>query len=309
MVATSAPTLLSSIFNYGLPCTGSPAPVTNDFPGLIAAGTTSSTVRVTEAFSTAFASKQASADSGVRFLVNISGYTASSTIYVPDMIVGNRSSAPTTAGQIIGVANGGTYDPSQNPLLLARVTNADSTGAGGTPFLLIAPGSTTSFTSVSQVPLVNGSGTVTYEVINADGSAVESAQIPVFVSVPASNCATPPANKLSAMLAPVSAVSVPTQTDPVPRFVSAIPPSDCTALGDCTAPYFPLLQVDSTSVTITGSSQGPVVKGFITLTNGGSNQYNFSVTKTYLPATGQSSADWLTLNAASGVVGPAAGVT
>lgn len=308
LVATSAPSLLASVFNYGLPCTGSPAPVTNDFPGLVAAGTVSSTVRVTEASASAFAIKSASADNGVRFLVSLSGYTSSSTVYVPDIIVGNGGTAPTSAGQFGPVASGGTYYPGQ--LLLARVINADSTGVGGTPFLGVAPGAITSFASISQVPLVNGAGSVTYEVIGANASQIETAQIPVFVSVASFNCAaTPPANNLSVSMAPVSSVSIPTQTDPIPRFIASAPPSDCGQLGDCSASYFPILRTSTTSITLKGSSQGPVQKDFITVTNGGSNQFTFTVTKTYLTNAGLSSVDWLTLNAASGVVGPSAGVS
>jgi uncharacterized protein (TIGR03437 family) len=308
VVATSATSLLSSVFNFGLPCAGSATPATNDFPGLIAAGTVSSTVRVTEASPVAFALKSGTADTGVRILVNISGYPANATVYVPDVIVGNRGTAPTTAGTLGAASNGGTYTPGQNQLLLARVVNADATGAGGIDFLLIPPGSAASFTSVSQLPLVNGSASVTYEVIDANGAFVDSAQIPIFVALPASNCSTTPANVLGAELAPVSTVSIPTQTDPIPRFIASTPGSDCAAIGDCTASFFPVLQVAPSSITLNSSSQGPSQTVFIAITDGGSNQFTFNATSAYQPTTGQSSANWLTLAATSGVVGPSAGV-
>jgi len=308
LVATSVPTLLASIFSYGLPCTASPAPTTNDFPGLINAGTVSSTVRVTEAAATAFTSKDTGADSGMRFLVTLSGYGSNSTVYVPDMIVGSRGTAPTSSGQFGTVANAGVYLSGQ--LLLARVINADSSGAGGTPFLTIPPASGTAFSSISQVPLVNGSATISYEVISANPAFVDSAQIPVFVSVPASNCAAAaPANNLAVSLAPVSIVAIPSQTDPVPRFLAGVPPSDCPTLGDCSASYFPSMRTSTTAITLNGSSQGPAQTDFVAVTNGGSNQFTFIITKAYQPATGQSAVDWLTLNASSGTVGSTAGVS
>jgi uncharacterized protein (TIGR03437 family) len=307
-VAISAATLLSSVLNYGVPCIGSPAPATADFPGLIAGGAASSTVRITEANPAAFAPKSAGADFGVRFVVKLSGYGSNSTVYVPDVVVGNRG-LPTNSGAFGSSASGGTYTFGLNQLLLTRVSNADSAGLGGTLFLVGPPGGATSFTSVTQVPLINGAGYVTYEVLDGNPGLTDSAQIPVFVVAPPGNCTAPLANTLGATLAPVSAVAVPTEGDPIPRYVSSTPGSDCQLLGDCSAPYFPILQVDPTSLTLNGSSLGPVQTSFITLTDGGSNQLSFTVATAYQPATGQSAANWLSLNATSGVVGPTADAT
>jgi uncharacterized protein (TIGR03437 family) len=310
VVAISAPTLLASYFNYGLPCTGSPAPASIDVPTLIATGTASSTLRVTEASLAGFTPKTPGADFGVRILVTISGYGSNSTVYVQDVIVGNRAQSPTTTGALGGIANGGTYVPGQNTLLLARVVGADATGVGGTPVLTVPPGGTTSIGSAFQVPLVNGSGTVTYEVIDASNAFIDSAQIPVYVAVAASSCAmTPSTNTLAASLAPVSTVSIPTLTDPIPRYISSVPGSDCATLGDCSAAYFPILQVSPSALTLNGQSQAFPQTAYITVTNGGSNQLSFNVTTAYQPTTGQSSANWLTLSSNSGVVGPTSGVT
>jgi uncharacterized protein (TIGR03437 family) len=310
IAATSGPTLLSSVFNYGLPCTGSPAPTTTDMLGLIAAGTSSSTVRVTEATPAAFSRKTSGADFGTRFLVNLSGYPSTATIYVPDVIVGNRASSPTTSGALGQLASPGVYDPSQAPLLLARVVGADATGLGGAAVLTAPPGSTTSITTAFQVPLSNGAATVTYEVVDASAAFIDSAQIPVYVVLAATNCSgTPASNSLAPSLAPTSTVSIASQTDPIPRYVATVPGSDCTTLNDCSASYFPVLQFSPGSVTLSGASQGPAQTGFITLTNGGSNQFSFSASVAYVPATGLSSANWLSLNASSGVVGPTAGVS
>ena len=96
--SASGPTSAASVFNYGLPCTGSPTPATVDIPTLISTGTLSSTVRVTEASIAAFQPVTASADFGVRIKLNLSGYPSGATVYVPDVIVGNRASTPQLRG-------------------------------------------------------------------------------------------------------------------------------------------------------------------------------------------------------------------
>lgn len=309
VVAIGASTLASSVFNYGIPCLGSAAPSTNDFPGLISAGTVSSTVRVTEASPAAFGPKTPGADFGVRFLINITGYGSNATVYVPDVIVGNRGTAPTTAGAFGFSASGGTYTPGLNQLLLVRVNGADATGNSGTTFLLTPPAVATSFTSVTQIPLVNGAASVTYEVLDANPGLIDSAQIPVYVVVPPSSCSAPLANTLGATLAPASTVTIPSQTDPIPRYVSFVPGPDCLILTDCNASYFPVMQVSPTSLTLSAPSLGQPQVGLITLTDGGSNAFNFTVTTAYQTASGLTSANWLTVDPLSGLVGPGAGVS
>ncbi len=189
-VAQGFPSLLSSVLNYGVPCAGSPStplPATVDFNALIAAGTVSSTVRITEASVNAFAPKQPTADFGVRFLVNISGYGPNAQVYVPDVIVGNLPASPTSAGAFNLAPNGGTYTANNNQLLLTRVNGADPTGAGGALFLA-APPIAKSFSSVTQLNLVNGAGYVVYEVLAANPGVIDTAQIPVFVVVPPTTC-------------------------------------------------------------------------------------------------------------------------
>ena len=317
-VAAAGPTLASSVFNYGVPCMGSPAPATIDIPTLISTGTASSTIRVTEASPAAFQPKPTTvgilADFGVRIKLSLSGYPSGATVYVPDVIVGNHGSVPTTSGVFGSTPAGGTYAPGGDALLLVRVPNADATGNGGAPLFSAPPGVATAYTTAFQVPLTNGAGTVTYEVVDANNTVTDSGQIPVYVAVPAFSCTgTPPNNTLAASVAPVSTVAVATQTDPIPRYISSVPGSDCTIIGDCTAAYFPRLQVAAgvsspPAITLTGYSQGPKQNGYITLTDGGSNQYAFTASVTYQQNSALSSANWLTLSPVTGVVGPTAGV-
>jgi uncharacterized protein (TIGR03437 family) len=317
-VGLSVPTLLTSSVNYGIPCTGSPLPASTDFPGLIGAGTTASTVRVTEASPSSFAPRFGNADSGVRILVQLSGYGSNAQVFVPDVIVGNLSPSPTSAGLFGASANGGSYTPGNNQVLLARVSGADSTGAGGVPVLPGAPIQTQAFTTVTTVSLTNGAGSVTYEVIAANGALTDSAQIPVFVSAPASSCAVPQVTTLTATVAPTSTASIPTETDPIPRFVATTPGSDCNIIGDCSAPYFSSLQVGVTSLAYSSSSLGPIQNSLVAISNGGTAQMPFSVSASYVTATNQSVANWLSINGnavtstsgvlVTGVVNPQAGI-
>ena len=58
-------------------------------------------MRVTEASPAAFSTKAAGADTGVRILVNLSGYGVGASVYVPDAIVGNDGTLPTTGGSVL----------------------------------------------------------------------------------------------------------------------------------------------------------------------------------------------------------------
>lgn len=311
------PTLLSSVINYGIPCTGSPLPTTIDFPSFIAAGATSSTVRLTEGSRVAFAPidttvPAGSVDTGVRFLVQISGYGANARVFVPDAIVGNDGTIATSGGAFSTPINGGSYTPGSNQLLLARVNGANAAGAGGT-LAFTTPGAPTSFTSVSEIILTGGAGYAVYEVLDSNPATVEWAQVPVFLSVPANNCSTSAQATLAPELAPVSTVAAATQTDPIPRFIATTPGSDCTVIGDCTATYFPVLKISPATITLNGASLGQPQTAFITVGNGGSSQLNFSASTTYQTATNQSVANWLTINGSTGTVigalNPLAGIT
>jgi uncharacterized protein (TIGR03437 family) len=315
------PALLASVLNYGVPCEGSPLPSTLDFPSLLAAGTRVSTIRVTQSDAGLFLAKSGSADTGTRFLVSLSGYGANAQVYVPDVITGNSTPVPTSAGAFGIPASPGTYSPNNNQFLLARVAGADATGAGGTLFLSTAPVTVQTFNSVTQVPLVNGVGTVTYQVQVAIPGVLNSAQIPVFVVAPATNCPAVQANTLGVSMAPVSNVSVATQTDPIPRFLPVNPPSDCSINGDCGAGYFPVLQVAPGSISLSSSSLGPQQTGYITVTDGGphATQLDITASANYVVGANQSPANWLSINGTAvkgttptrviGVVDPASGIS
>jgi uncharacterized protein (TIGR03437 family) len=298
-VGTGQLSLLDSVINHVIPCAGSSLPTNSGFAfsDLITAQTAFSTLRVTESFAGAFAAKSGIQTNGMRILVTLSGYGNNAVVYVPDAIVGVTGSTPTSAGDYgTQTVSAGTYYPNLGNFLLARVNGPDNTGNGGAD-AFYAPTSPTTFSTVTQIPLTNGSGSVVYEVVDPGYlTKIETAQIPIFVAAPASSCPSTLNPVISASLAPVSTVNIPTQTDPVPRFITTTPPLDCTQIGDCTASYFPSLQVSTTTLTFTGSSAGPALTGSFVVGNGGSGVLSFTESISYINGSGWLSITGTTLN-------------
>lgn len=191
----------------------------------------------------------------------------------------------------------GQYVPGSNTLVLIRVNGADATGAGG--FAVSAPQGSgpQTLNSVSEVALTNGSGFVVYEVADGNAGIQESAQFPTFITLASVNA---PATAMeSVSLAPVSQASTASATAPIPRFVAGVAPSDCTALGDCNASYFPKLMADATPIQISAiANGGPMTSntGYITVRNGGGGLLAWSVAITY-----QSGSGWLFVDYPAGV--------
>jgi len=311
LVGQAVSTLLESQVINGIPCAGSPLPTDNPltFNSFINNNSSSSTIRLTEANPASFfpdssypgAAYPAGVTNGMRVLVNLSGYGASPSVYVPDAIVGSTGTIPTSGGAYRSSINPGTYSPGQNQLLLALVKGADATGAGGALSFTI-PATQTTFSAVTQIPLVSGKGYAVYEVLDSNLNVAESAQVPVFLVAAANTCATSGAVALQAAVAPISNDAQPSVGDPVTRYVATTPANDCTAVGDCSANYFPILNVSPASVTLNGRSQGSNQLGFITVGDGGSSQLTFTATVTYQTASGLSSANWLSLSGSTSPV-------
>ncbi|HEY3825758.1 MAG TPA: hypothetical protein VGL82_14435 [Bryobacteraceae bacterium] len=294
LLASSHASLLDTVINNGVLC-GSPPPATMDFPGLAAVGTSSSTVRVTEGYSSAFLPKGPTDDAGVRILLSLAGYNSDAQVYVPNAIVGNTGLISTSAGAFGFTFNAGTYTPGSHELLLMLVNGADVTGAGGT-WASAVPTNMTTFASVTQIPILNGAGYAVYEVVDSNPILTEWAQIPVFYSVPLTNCSASIADTLTPELAPVSTVSIATPTDPIPRFIAATPGPDCQQVGDCGAGFVPQLSVGQTAITLNGSSAGLVQTATEQVVNSGSGQFTFLLSLAY-PSVG---ANWLSISPTSG---------
>jgi len=293
VVAIGHASLLDAVVNNGIIC-GSPPPPTLDFPGLSAAGTISSTVRVTEGFSGSFLPKSPTADTGVRILVNLSGY-GNTQVYAPQAIVGSSGVSPTSAGAFGSPFSAGGYIPGSKQLLLVLVNGAGANGLGGT-WALPAPTIATFYSAVTQIPLTNGNGYAVYEVVDSNPAIIEWAEIPFFLATPLANCPATEQAALAPELEPVSTVSTATTTDPIPRFIASTPGPDCQVLGDCAA-YLPQLSVSQTTVTLNGSSLGLPQTMTDQVINSGAGQMLFNVSIAY-PSGGanSASANWLSVS-------------
>jgi uncharacterized protein (TIGR03437 family) len=298
-VASAQQGLLATNMDTAVTCVGSPTPSSLSLGNLFSAQTAVATTRVTEGFPASFQPKDPTSDTGTRFLLSYSNVPANAAIYVPDAVAGSGALVPTSGGDLGTPAAVGQYAQSSQTLLLVRVLNTDSTGLGGTFVTLPAPNSSgvLVLNGANPVPLTGGAGYAVYEVVAANPSAVESAQIPNFFSIPANS---PPSTSNGTLsLAPVSTVGSASTTAPVPRFVAVTPPSDCAAVGDCSANYYPKLQATATTLQATAVAGGPnFAVGNITIRNTGGGVLDWSASVTYA-----SGAGWLTFTQPFGVDG------
>jgi uncharacterized protein (TIGR03437 family) len=296
VVANAQPGLLATLYNRGnITCVGSPLPATLTLSNLFAQGTNFASARLTEGFAAAFQVRGPGDDTGTRFLLQYSGFPAGAQLYVPDMVAGSTAAVPTSGGDLGLPQAVGQYVPGSGTLLLVRVPYADSNGAGYPVAAPTGPGPIL-LNSVSQVTLTNGSGYVVYEVVDANPSLRESAQIPSFIGMPA-NSAPATANE-SVMLAPVSQLTTASATAPIPRFFAVTPASDCTSLGDCSASYFPQLSVKAAGpILLTAIAGGAVSSdpGYIPIQNAAGGILHWTATVQYLSGSG-----WITLDNTSG---------
>lgn len=291
--------LLSIGATTSIRCTGSALPATTDLPSLFAAGTRFVSTRVTEGYAQAFTPKDPFSDTGTRILVSYTGFPTGARLFIPDVIAGSSALQPTAGGDLGAPQTGGAYAPSAaGSLLLARVSGADARGAGGTPvYMPASPGSgAVAFTSASEVPLANGAGAAVYEVVDANPYAREGAQFPTFLGLGPQSSANPVTATETVSFAPVSTVAVASASEPVPRYLATPPPSDCGAVGDCGANYFPSLQVDAASLQFAAVSGGAAQIQFVPFRNQGGGVLQFADSIFFY----QSGAGWLSVDPPSG---------
>ena len=298
VVAYSQAGMFASLSSTGISCYGSPVPDTLDLPNLFAAGTALASTRVTEGFATAFEARTAGLDTGTRFLVNYSGFPATTHLYIPDAVAGSDALVPTAGGDLNLPQAVGQYLPGSGALVLVRVTGADSTGAGG--FAVAPPQGAGPVTlgSVSEVLLTNGSGYAVYEVAAANPSVQETAQFPTFISLP--RFTAPAVAQETIALAPVSSVTTASATAPVPRFAAVAMQSDCQLFGDCTASVasLPKLLVEASPILIGAVAAGGAMTsppGSFNVHNAGGGSMAWSISVIYQGGTG-----WVVFDPPSG---------
>jgi uncharacterized protein (TIGR03437 family) len=295
VIAYPRTSLFATLYGNDVPCTGSALASTTSLTALFAAKTVFASTRITEGFAGAFAARGAGDDTGTRFLISYSGFPATAHIYIPDRVAGSSALVPTAGGDM-GVQQAvGQYVPGSGTSLLVRVQGADATGAGGIPLAAPSGFGPALLDSVSEVPLTNGTGYAVYEVADNNTTVLESAQFPVFVSVPNATAAAVAQERLS--YAPVSSVMSASISAPVPRFIAQTPPSDCNVLGDCQAGYFPKLSIDPTYVQLTAIAGAAMTSGpgYIPVQNSGGGIMNWTALVSYATGSG-----WLTLDYTSG---------
>jgi uncharacterized protein (TIGR03437 family) len=286
--------MFSSMASTGISCYGSPVPDTLSLPNLFAAGTALASTRVTEGFATAFEARAAGDDTGTRFLINYTGFPATAHLYIPDTVAGSGALQPTSGGDMNLPRAVGQYLPGSGALVLVRVVDADATGAGGSAAAAPQGAGPVTLSSVSEVPLTNGSGYAVYEVAAANPNLVESAQFPTFVALP--RFTPPTVAQETIALAPVSTVTTASETAPIPRFTAVAPQSDCQMFGDCAAPVVavPKLLLEATPIRISAvEAGGPMTSapGSFRIHNTGGGSMGWSITVIYQGGTG-----WLTFD-------------
>ena len=295
-VATAQTAFYATLDDTGITCTGSALPSTLNMASLFAAQTAFASTRITESFGGAFLLRAAGQDNGTRFLINYSGFPANASLYLPDLVAGSDALVPTAGGDLGVPQAAGQYVPGSGTLLLARVTGADSTGTGGTPFPTPTGSNPVTLNSVSPVPLTSGSGYAVYEVVDSGSIVRESAQSPTFFGIPQVTAASVAQESIAP--APVSSVYTASPTAPIQRFAAVTPASDCALLGDCQASYFPHLSVDNTPIQLTevnGTETGNLA--YIPIQNTGGGILNWTDSVVY-----QTGSGWLNLYNAPGSV-------
>ncbi len=258
-------------------------PETRSFLEMAAAGRFS-TLRVTEGFPTAFLSRQAGEDQGVRVLLRYTGLPAGIQVAVPDSIAGSNALQPTSAGDLGRPASAGRYLSSS--LLLVRVRDTDAFGGGGA-LVPLPPvtGGVIELDTVSSLEVRNGAAMAVYEVVQANPNALEHAQIPTFLGwIPGAQINAAFA-QLEVYLAPQAVAGGAAW---VPRFVPVMPPLDCSLLQDCMAGYFPRLVVDAPSLSFSAEAGAGHQIEFIRVLNQGGGAMDWTVSVTY-----RSGSNWL----------------
>ena len=287
--------LLANVVSGTVQCAGSPLPPAISVSNLFAAGTRVSSMRVTEGFGNAFRKKDPLSDTGTRIMLNYSGFPAGSRLFVPDAIAGSDAVAQTSAGDLGTPQAGGQYAASADgTLLLVRVLSPAADGSGGTLAYTYPGAGTATLDGATEVPLSGGAGMAVYEAVDSNQFVRESAQIPTFLGLSAAAIQGTVLANVDVSLAPVSTVGV-ASSGPVPRYVAVAPLSDCDALADCNAAYFPHLVVGGPALNFAAAPGAFLQTKYEILYNTGSGEMPWTATTTIT-----SGPQWLTLSPPSG---------
>jgi uncharacterized protein (TIGR03437 family) len=271
VVARGEPGLFATVLPAAACCAGPPLPATMDWSGVWDRRPPMSAVRVTEGHSGAFLpwTPPSPPDQAVRLLIRLKGLPPGSRVLAPDAVTGDNAQQPTATGAFAASAHPGLYLPATGPsLLLSRVPLAGRDGSGGMP--MVWPGSPLMLGSVGEAWVEGDEAWVVYQVMDADGQRIESAEIPVWVFTPVSRPNETVIVRTEVLLAPLSDRPGLVPGAPLPRYRQTSAAPDCGYRGDCDAPYFPQLSVVPSQTTeFTLQSGGGLKDAYLFIRNEG----------------------------------------
>lgn len=289
--------LLATALDAAACWAGPPLPQTLDWPGVLAQQPWTGAVRISEGFSSSFRPMDPFTPGGgaTRILVRLEGLPPGSRVFAPDGVAGSNAVQPTRSGRFGQPAQPGMYlSGPPRSLLLGRVAQADSNGAGGTAVLGLSPAS---LTGVGEAEVRQTEAWLVYEVLDADPSALETAEIPLWIFTPVSRVNEPVIVRIRAMLAPLSDQAGPVAGAPVPRYQLVPPLPDCSLLGDCGASYFPALEVvPSVTTEFAAASGGKAISAALFVRNRGGHFVEWKASVKYLDGDG-----WIVLQGTGGL--------
>jgi hypothetical protein len=298
-VAYSQPGLLATTLAAVSSGAGPVPPSFLDYSNMVASKAPVATVRVTEGFASAFVPWRLDPylTSGARILVQLTGVPEGSRVMVPDAIAGSSALQPTTSGALGGGPTPGLYDATgTRSLLLVRVQGSKPDGSEGFANWLPGMGPQALF-PVRDLPVSGGVAWAVFEVMDANPSIAESAQIPMWLYTPLDRPNTDVVVRSTVSLAPTSETPGSVEGAPIPRFrLGAVVGGDCEALGDCSASYWPRMTATPTQEpSYSAASGGPAQVGYILIRNEGGGLLEWKAAIRYRSSTG-----WLSLERASG---------
>ncbi len=245
-----------------LVCTqvGSPLPESLTFSQFLAAGSAFSSIRISEGFTGAFEPR-------TRIVIRYANVPSDARLFVPNSIAGSNADQPTAAGDYGGVPSSGSYIAGSGTLLLGRVVNTDTNGAGG---------GVASVDGMSEVSVLSGSGLAVFEILDSDSATVESAQIPTFLTASRTPSARSVQIGREVFFGPLSTAGTTSPNLPIPRFAAVTPDNDCILRGDC-ANLIPRLLVPAADrLTFEVTENSTVLRGgriYVQNAGGGTLRY------------------------------------
>lgn len=156
------------------------------------------------------------ADFGTRILVAFQGVTPGTHLFVPTSIAMQNMNCPscTDVGQL-------------------QLVQSDQNGFSAPGYVPVTATATVGSTPVAEVNYVDSTAYATYEIVNANVTALEAANIPVAVAFDSSAPPTTGVTTATTSLAPISSVLTADPTAPLPRFGSVSAVQTAYAINSC----------------------------------------------------------------------------